>query len=111
MTTEIMLGDAPVLMTANAATARVYRQIFGSDLLIALRSAIDAGGKVVDVEVFENLAYTMARQAGSVDKTETIEDWLGQFGTLAIINAVGDIMALWRGNIKTTVEPKKKAEP
>jgi hypothetical protein len=50
----------------------------------------------------------MAKQAGSV--SEPIEVWLAQFGTLDILNAVGEIMALWRGNIKTTVEPKKKVE-
>jgi len=108
MRREIKFGETPVMLEANGATARVYRQIFGSDLLTTLRHAIDDGGKVVDVEVFENLAYTMAKQAGSV--TEPIEVWLAQFGTLDVLNAVGEIMALWRGNIKTTVEPKKKVE-
>lgn len=110
MQREIKLGEIPVLMEANGATARVYRQIFGSDLLTTLRHAIDENGKVVDVEIFENLAYVMAKQAGSVGG-ESIEEWLSMFGTMDIINAVSDIMALWRGNIKTTVEPKKKVSP
>lgn len=110
MQKEIEIGGVPVLMTANAATTRIYRQLFGSDLLVSLRDAIDKNGAVLNIEVFENLAYTMGRQAGSIDKTESVEDWLAQFGSLDVINAVGEIMALWRGNEKTTVAAKKKAK-
>jgi hypothetical protein len=29
---------------------------------------------------------------------------------MAILDAIKDIMVLWRGNIRTTEEPKKKAQ-
>lgn len=109
MQSTINIDGKPVLMEANGATPRIYRQMFGQDLLTTLRHAIDDKGEVLDVEVFENLAFVMAKQAGSADGD--INDWLASFdSSMAILNAIKDIMALWRGNIRTTIEPKKKVQ-
>lgn len=109
MQSIIKIDGQDVLMEANGATPRVYRQMFGKDLLTTLRHAIDNKGEVLDLEVFENLAFVMAKQAGSIDCD--IDTWLGSFeSSMAILNAIKDIMALWRGNIRTTEEPKKKVQ-
>ena len=107
MQKTVEIDGKEILMEANGATPRIYRSMFGKDLLTTLHTAVSNEGEVLDVEVFENLAYCMARQAGSVDSD--IETWLGSFdSTMAIINAIGPIMALWRGNTKTIVNAKKK---
>ena len=108
MQSIINIDGKEILMEANGGTLRAYRSLFGGDLLTALHGAIAKDGEVLDVEVFENLAFCMAKQAGSVECD--IETWLSQFDSaMAIVNSVGDIMRLWRGNMKTTATPKKKA--
>ena len=108
MRKNILIDGREVPMEANGATPRLYRQLFGKDLLTTLHGAISKAGEVLDTEVFENLAFVMARQAGAEE--ENIDSWLSSFdSSMAITNAIKDIMALWRGNEKTTSTAKKKA--
>lgn len=108
MQKNITIDGQEVLMEANGATPRVYRQMFGKDLLVTIRSAIGKTGEVNDIEVFENLAFCMAKQAGSVEGD--IDAWLAGFdSSTAILDIIPDLMMLWRGNEKTSVAPKKKA--
>ena len=108
MQKKINIGGKEILMEANGATPRIYRRMFGSDLLTTLHGAVSKDGEVINIEVFENLAYCMAKQAGSVE--DDIDTWLGSFdSSMAIVDAIGELMALWRGNTATTVNPKKKA--
>lgn len=105
----INIDGKDILMEANGATPRIYRRMFGSDLLITLYGAVSKTGEINNIEVFENLAYCMAKQAGSVE--EDIDTWLNSFdSSMAIVDAAGDLMELWRGNAATTVNPKKKAK-
>lgn len=109
MQRTITIDGHEVTMVANGATPRIYRQMFGKDLLVTIRNAISKGGEVMDVEVFENLAFCMARQGGLAETD--IDTWLSGFSSsMAILNAIPDIMALWRGNEEVSVSPKKKAE-
>lgn len=109
MQKTVKIDGKEIPMVANGATPRIYRRMFGSDLLTTLHSAVSKGGEVINIEVFENLAYCMAKQAGSVE--EDIDTWLGSFdSSMAIVDVIGDLMALWRGQTQTTVDPKKKAK-
>lgn len=67
----------------------------------------DAQLSVMDLEIFENAAFVMARQ---FDKTipETPEDWLEGFETFSIYEILPEILKLWGLNQKTTSKPKKK---
>lgn len=108
MRETIVIDGKEIEMEANGATPRIYRQMFGEDLFVALHGAV-IDGEVANIECFENLAYCMAKQAGSV--SEDIDTWLASFSTAsAIVNAIGPIMALWNGNTKTIVTAKKKAK-
>lgn len=105
----INIDGKEVMMEANGATPRIYRQMFGSDLLTTLHDAVSKEGEVLNVECFENLAFCMAKQAGSTD--DDINTWLAGFdSSMAIVDAIGEIMALWRGNQLTTVTAKKKVQ-
>ena len=109
MQRTITIDGQEVLMVANGATPRIYRQMFGKDLLVTIRNAISKGGEVLDVEVFENLAFCMARQGGLAETD--IDTWLGGFSSsMAILNAIPKIMELWRGNEATGITPKKKVK-
>lgn len=105
----IDFGGLEILCEANGATPRVYRRLFGEDLLIVLHDAVSKTGEVKNMEVFENLSFCMAKQAGSVPNDMTIEEWLESLpSSMGVIDAIGDIMALWRGNTNTQSIPKKK---
>lgn len=105
----ISIDGKEIMMEVNGATPRIYRSMFGSDLLPTLQSAVSSKGEVVSTEVFENLAFCMAKQSGETE-AETIEEWLAQFESpLAIANSIKDIFALWKANTATTVTAKKKA--
>ena len=58
------------------------------------------------LEMFENIAYVMAKH---VDSTipNTPEEWLDEFNTFSIYQVLPKIIELWGLNVKTDVEAKK----
>lgn len=109
---------------ASALLPRLYRQYFGRDLVVdmqklskAYNKAMTAGTEeerqaatftVLDLEVFENVAWMMIRYAGG-EIEDTPEEWLENMdGTFSIFDAMPTIIELWGSNNKTTSIPKKK---
>lgn len=67
----------------------------------------DAQLSVLDLEIFENAAYIMARQYDS-SIPNTPEEWLDGFDTFSIYEILPHILDLWALNTRTTAIPKKK---
>lgn len=67
----------------------------------------DAQLSVMDLEIFENVAFVMARQ---YDQTvpNTPEEWLESFAVFSIYEILPEILTLWQLNQQTTSTPKKK---
>lgn len=67
----------------------------------------DAQLSVMDLEIFENAAFVMARQ---YDPTipNTPEEWLEGFAVFSIYEILPEILTLWQLNQQTTSTPKKK---
>ena len=112
---EIMIDEKPVKFRASAMVLRLYRASFKRDImqdLIKLKNAykenIEEGKEfdVVDLEIFENVAYIMAYHADN--SIGTVEDWLDRFGTFSIYEVFPEILGLWIDNEVSTVESKKK---
>ena len=59
------------------------------------------------LEMFENIAYIMAKHA---DPTipDSPEEWLDEFSTFSIYQVLPKIIELWGLNVQTDVESKKK---
>ena len=105
----IILDGKEVRLVANGATPRIYRGLFRKDVFVGMANAVDENGNLLDAEVFENLAFTMAMQGGSVSTGTKIEDWLASMeNPLAIVDAAADIMAIWTADTETTSEEKKE---
>lgn len=114
---ELTIDDKKVKFKASAAIPRLYRIKFGRDIykdLSRLEKAMNnkKKGKDMDVfslEMFENIAYIMAKHA---DKTvpNSIDEWLDCFNTFSIYEVLPEIIKLWGLNIKTDVTAKKKFE-
>lgn len=93
-------------LVANGATPRLYRSMYQRDVFADMSKVADKAGNIVSVEVFENLAYVMAKQGGlEMD----IDEWLSSMSSpTAILVAVPEIFSLWSATTATTVSGKKK---
>ena len=64
---------------------------------------------VASLEVFENVAYIMAKQ-GDSSIPNTIDEWLDSFDTFSIYLILPEIIELWNLNNIQISESKKNIE-
>ncbi len=116
MTRKIEIDGKEVLFKASAAIPRIYRIKFHRDIykdLSSLEKAIDKNseeGSTLDtfsLEMFENIAYVMAKHADSTIP-DTPEEWLDEFNTFSIYQVLPSLIELWGLNVQTDVAAKKK---
>lgn len=108
----IEIDGKEVGLRANALTPRIYRHKIGSDIIRDLQKLQKAaeraeGFKIDDLEIFENVAFIMARQYDS-SVPDNVEEWLEQFNMFSIYEVLPAILELWALNNRTTAIPKKK---
>lgn len=58
------------------------------------------------LEMFENIAYTMAKHADP-KIPDDVEEWLDSFNTFSIYQVLPELIKLWGLNVQTDVEAKK----
>ncbi len=113
---EIKIDGQMVLFRASATVPRLYRAQFKRDIfkdLMKLESTMKendeeaSGMPIEDLELFENVAYIMAKHADP-NQPDTPEKWLDQFNTFSIYEVLPEILELWNTNIHTESESKKK---
>lgn len=112
----IEIDGIKVAFSASAAVPRIYRARFGRDLftdLSVLMACIDENEEATSemsidsLEMFENIAYTMAKHADPA-VPETPEEWLDNFNFFSIYNVLPLIVEMWKAGLETTSESKKK---
>ena len=112
---KIEIDGKEVAFKASAAIPRIYRLKFQRDIykdLSSLEKAIgggDASNSNLDsftLEMFENIAFIMAKHADA-NVPDTPEEWLDGFNTFSIYQVLPQIIELWGLNVKTEVEAKK----
>ena len=116
MIRNIEIDGKEVAFKASAAIPRIYRLKFGRDIyrdLAALEKNVGENeeGKstldLVSLEMFENIAYVMAKHADpSIPNTP--EEWLDEFNTFPIYQVLPQLIDLWGLNVQTDAEAKKK---
>ena len=115
VTQMIEIHGKQVKFRASAAIPRIYRIKFNRDIykdLAALEKAIGDGDEsssnldLFSLEMFENIAYIMAKHADGFIP-DTPEEWLDDFNTFSIYQVLPKIIELWGLNVKTDVEAKK----
>ena len=60
------------------------------------------------LEIFENIAYIMAKHADKDAVPSSVEEWLDSFEVFSIYQVLPEILTLWNLNTMTTAKPKKK---
>ena len=109
MEKNIVIDGKEYRLVANGATPRKYRSLFRSDIFGGISTAVNAQGEILNSEVFENLAFCMALQGGSVPEDMKIDDWLATLSSpLAIMEAATQILELWTEETTTTSIGKKE---
>ena len=117
VTKTITIDGQEVAFRASAAIPRIYRIKFHRDIYKDLRSLEKAVGKnsedesgldMFSLEMFENIAYIMAKHA-DVSVPDTPEEWLDGFGTFSIYQVLPQIIELWGLNVQTDVTSKKNS--
>ena len=122
----IVVGQNEVKMRASALIPRLYRFKYGRDIIHdmnILKKAYkkvtdlpadateeekqDAQFSVVDLTLFENVAYIMAKHADPT-QPDSPEEWLEQFDMFSIYQVLPEILGLWNLSTATTSKPKKK---
>jgi len=118
LTKKIEIDGKEVLFRASAAIPRLYRIKFRRDIykdLAQLEKAVDTSsedGSMLDsfsLELFENIAYMMARHADP-NIPDTPEEWLEDFNTFSIYQVLPQIIELWGLNLETEVKNRKNLE-
>lgn len=126
MEKTVIVDGKEVRMRASALIPRLYRVKFGRDMISDLRQLQKAYQKAVnlpadatdeerqdaqlsalDLTIFENVAYMMAKHA---DKSvpDTAEEWMDSMdGIFSIYEVLPTILELWQETNKTTSVPRK----
>lgn len=119
----INIDGRDVGFKATALTPRLYRHHIGRDIVRDMKQLDKAFKKaesgaeteeekkeaqlsVIDLEIFENVAYIMARQYDP-GIPDTPEEWLEEFSVFSIYEVLPEILKLWNLNNRTTAVPKK----
>lgn len=112
MEKKIKIDGKDITFKCSAATPRIYRQRFGSDILVdsqKLLTEVQAGGTLTAeaLETFENLAYVMAKQADP-EAPDDPNAWLDSFSIFSIYDILPDLIGLWNTSINGIEKVKKK---
>lgn len=120
MERTVVVDGREVRLRTSAAIPRMYRMKFHRDIIQDMRSiqksmgkaARKRGGKSIPVEaleMFENMAYLMARHADPQGVPDSVGAWLDEFETFSIYDVFPVILEMWEINMRTSNEPKKKS--
>lgn len=117
MDKTVVIDGKEVKFRATARTPRLYRVLVGRDMISdmnRLRKAFDPNKAeesnldMLDLQIFEDTAYIMARHANPDMPEKTADEWLDTFNMFSIYEVLPHILELWALNTKQTSVSKKK---
>ena len=116
---RIEIDGKEVLFKASAAIPRIYRLKYGRDIFkdlsklengVKANDAVKSNLDIESLEIFENIAFVMAKHADSSICEDTSE-WLEQFNTFSIYQVLPQLIELWGLNVQSEAEQRKKYKP
>lgn len=114
---NIMIDGIEVPFKASATVPRLYRAKFRKDIFKdfeALKDSVEesdennSGLGIESLEVFENIAWTMAKHADPVNVPDNPDDWLERFNTFSIYEILPQLFELWGLNVESQAQSKKE---
>lgn len=126
MEKTILVDGKEVRMRASALIPRLYRFKFGRDIIRDMSQLSKAFEKakalpedasdeeraqaqlsVLDLTIFENVAYIMAKHGDPDHVPGTIEEWMDGFSMFSVYEVLPEILDLWDMTNRTTSTAKK----
>ena len=116
VTKKIEIDGREIGFKASAAVPRLYRNKFGRDVykdLMALNEAVQENNEdasaldTFSLEMFESLAWVMAKHYDPENVPDSVDEFLEQFNTFSIYQVLPELIDLWGMNIQTTVPERK----
>ena len=113
---NITIVGIDVPFKASATVPRLYRLKFRRDIyqdFAALQKSVGENTEessaldIESLEVFENIAYIMAKHAAPENVPDNPDDFLEQFNTFSIYEILPQLIDLWGLNVETQVKSKK----
>ena len=113
---NITIDGIEVPFKASAAVHRLYRLKLRRDIYQDFASLQKSVGEnteessaldIESLEVFENIAYIMAKHADPENVPDNPDDFLEQFNTFSIYEILPQLIDLWGLNVETQVKSKK----
>lgn len=113
---NITIDGIEVPFKASAAVPRLYRLKFRRDIykdFSVLKTEVTEGDEnkseigIESLEVFENIAYIMAKHADPENVPDNPDEFLEQFNTFSIYEILPQLIELWGLNTATQVASKK----
>ena len=120
MVKTLTIDGRSVTFRATAAVPRLYRIKFRRDIMQdmgeiqkALKQAEESDSPESNIpprrlEMFEDVAFIMARHGDPENTPAAPEEWLDQFNTFSVYEIFPQILELWDLNLETQANPKKK---
>ena len=117
MDKTVEIDGREVKFRATARTPRLYRMVIGRDMIQDMNKLMKAYERkkqnddeldVIDLQIFEDVAYAMARHADPDIEQKTADEWLDTFNVFSIYEVLPHILELWALNTKQTSTAKKK---
>ncbi len=112
----IEIDGVAVTFKASAAIPRLYRGWFRRDIFKDLaqiqksvQSSDDSDIPIEDLEMFENVAFIMAKHGDPENTPDDVNEWLDNFNTFSIYQVLPEILRLWGLNSETMSVGKKKS--
>ena len=119
VTKKIEIDGKEVEFRASAAVPRLYRLKFGRDIYKDLRMLEKSVGEndekdssldLFSLEMFENIAFIMAKHASPSTVPSEPDEWLEEFNTFSIYQILPQLIDLWGLNVQTQVTARKNLE-
>ena len=116
ITKTISIDGMDVQFKASAAVPRMYRLKFRRDIykdFSELQKDVSENDRensalgIESLEVFENIAYIMAKHADPENVPTDPDEWLERFNTFSIYEILPELIELWGMNVETQVKAKK----
>lgn len=127
MEKTISVGGKEFRMRASALIPRLYRYKFRRDMITDMKQLekdfkkavnlpedatedeiLDAQLSVLDLTIFENVAWLMVKNAGE-DIPDDPDEWLDTIdGVFSVYEVLPQMLDIWEGNLATTSAPRKK---
>ena len=125
ITKNIEIDGTEIPFRASATVPRLYRAKFRRDIfkdMMQLKKSVDSSREaneanetehfesILDIgtlEMFENVAYIMARHADPDNVPDTPDEWLEQFSVFSIYTILPKLLELWNLNTEIQAEAKK----